>query len=61
MVKHLREFHKITESSGTQKMISHMDFADSYSSVYEWEVGGVKFVQEYSAKRKKSDPMRSDL
>ena len=61
MLKHLREFHKITEATGTKKMISHMDFADSFSSVYEWEVGGIKFVQEVSAKREKSDPMWSDL
>lgn len=45
--QHLWEVHGIppADHRGTRQMRMHMDMADSYTSVYDWTIGGVHATQ----------------
>jgi hypothetical protein len=60
--EHLAEVHNITTSedlSGKREMRSHIDYAKSYSSTYEWTLtkSGLKFTEYFESKRSKEDLM----
>jgi hypothetical protein len=59
---HLAEAHNITTSedlSGKREMRSHIDYAKSYASTYEWTLtkSGLKFMEYFESKRSKEDLM----
>jgi hypothetical protein len=53
MMQHMRSVHSIDtkNTKGKRSMVMQMDGSDFYSSVYEWEVGGLKFNQSTCNKR----------
>lgn len=57
---HLTQVHGLTPDQfrGKKSMISHIDYARSYSSHYQWELeAGLKFQQYVEIARDKNDPM----
>lgn len=59
--EHLSSVHKLNpdQLKGTKQMTMHIDFANSYSSTYEWTLeSGLKFHQYCENARDKNDPMR---
>ena len=56
---HAKTFHNIdTSKGGTQRMTAHMDGTDWFSSTYDVEVGGFKFIQTVRCERAQDDMMR---
>ena len=53
--EHLEGVHGITETKGHRKMIFHLDGEDFFQSDYEWELDGVKLVQQVRCKRRGID------
>lgn len=51
--KHIREVHgvKSEKIGGKRSMIMHMDGSNYFSSVYEWEIEGLKYTQSTCHKR----------
>lgn len=46
VISHLENTHGIKPPfQGRREMMMHMDAADSYSSVYNWIIAGVKLTQ----------------
>jgi hypothetical protein len=59
MMEHLRSEHHIDTKNTKAKrsMVMHMDGANWFSSTWEWEINGMKFIQNTVSPRDKSDPM----
>ena len=53
MMVHLKETHGIDvkTTKGTRRMLMHVDGSDFYSSAYEWEIKGLKFLNSTCHKR----------
>lgn len=59
--EHLLNTHSISDEGlqGTKQMMMHLDFADSFSSTYEWTLeSGLKFQEYYEGERAQDDLMR---
>lgn len=54
LVDHLKE-HGITTDNGTRSMISHADGQDFFDWTFEWDIGGVKFIQHTRTLRRGAD------
>ena len=57
MMKHVQEVHGINPKTmkGKRQMTIHMDGKDFYSSQFEWELNGLKFLQSTCEKRTGED------
>ena len=53
IIKHMRNVHNINTQNGkgTRKMLMHADARDFYKWKYEWDIEGLKFLQETCNKR----------
>lgn len=58
IVAHIKQIHKITDLKGKKVMTLHLDSADTYTSQYEWTIGGLKFYQTVTNERADDDMMR---
>lgn len=60
MMEHMRTVHFIDTSNtrGHRQMMMHLDGSDFFSSQFEWEIGGLKFIQSTCNKRSAKDAMR---
>jgi len=47
MLKHMKSVHKVDIAKGTRKLLMYM-----HVWKYEWEIKGLKFIQETRHKRK---------
>jgi len=58
-MKHLADVHKIDAKStkGTRGMLMHTDGDTWFSWSYEWEIAGMKFLQNTCSKRSPEDMM----
>lgn len=50
-IKHLEEVHQIKDTQGNKKGLAFMDGSGYAIQVYEWEIGGLKFIQTTTCKR----------
>lgn len=59
MMQHMSAVHNIDvkNTKGRKSMLMHLDGSDYFSSQYEWEINGMKFLQTTCSKRSKQDAM----
>lgn len=43
--EHLIQVHNVKRLKGKKAMRLHLDCADSFTSTFEWDIGGVQLVQ----------------
>lgn len=58
MMDHMKQVHNITDPKGKRMMTLHLDGTDSYTSQYQWTIGGLEFCQTVTTQRAPDDPMR---
>jgi len=58
LAEHLKTVHGLSDLRGNRKLQIHLDEAEYFRSVYEWDIHGIKIGETLRLKRDKQDTMR---